>query len=60
MRVTHRREDRSQLSNRLHYPLDLTDQTQVVRLDRWSGIIAEHEGEINGRDSSQPTINQRH
>jgi hypothetical protein len=58
MQPAHRREDRSQSSNRLHYPLELTNQTLVVQLDRRLGIIAESEGEINGRASSRPTINQ--
>jgi hypothetical protein len=34
------------------------DQTPAVRLDRWLGIIVEHEGEINECASSRSTINQ--
>ena len=60
MRATHLREDRSQSSNQLHYPLELTDKKPTIQLDQRSGIIAESEGEINGRTSSRPTINQQH
>jgi hypothetical protein len=31
---------------------------QSVNIDQWLGIIVEHEGEIYGRASSWPTINQ--
>jgi hypothetical protein len=48
----HQKENRSQSLDQLKDPLELTDQTPAIRLDRWLGIIAEHEGEINGRASS--------
>jgi hypothetical protein len=37
----------------------ITVNRRSVNKDRWLGIIAEREGEINGRASSRPTINQR-
>ena len=36
------------------------DKTPVVQFDRRLVIIVERKGEINGRASSQPAINQHH
>jgi hypothetical protein len=58
MRVVHQRENQSHSSDRLQHPLELTDQTPFVLLDRRSGIIAEREGKNNGRTSSRSAINQ--
>jgi hypothetical protein len=37
----------------------ITVNRRSVNKDRWLGIIAEREGEISGRASSRPAINQR-
>jgi hypothetical protein len=51
---------RRKLSKFHRLGLAITVNRRFVIRDRLLGIIVEHEGEISGRDSSRPEINQCH